>query len=293
MAKKATRKTKKDEAAQFNMTTEATIAMPGMADQLAAMNSGANPDEIIEGGDDMTVEEEIAALMSGITPAIPEEALEKAVSAAEREATTQALYAEQGGAEPAVAPNDAPSTEAAPEKKGKKAKAPKAPKEPKPPRMTYVTNKKSEVLLHTLGENAKDFLVLEVADADLDTDALKTKQEVLLSLIDKKEDGGAAKKVGEKAVMLFKWLKAGGELNEVMKRAFTVLAKQGELTSGDKGNLQADLLAKPYSLGTARSQANQMFMLFPLLKITVKEKGRMIPNPDSVILAKAKAQLGL
>jgi hypothetical protein len=78
-----------------------------------------------------------------------------------------------------------------------------------------------------------------------------------------------------------------------MLRAFTTLVREGELTSGDKGNLQQDLLAKPYSLGTARSQANQVFMLFPFFKITVKEKGKMIMNPDSVMLAKARAQLAI
>jgi hypothetical protein len=81
--------------------------------------------------------------------------------------------------------------------------------------------------------------------------------------------------------------------NEVMATAFKVLKRDGYLTSGDKGNLQLALRSK-YSVGTARSQANQMFSLFPFLKITVKgEKGKMVPNEKSLLLHGAYNVLGL
>jgi hypothetical protein len=92
---------------------------------------------------------------------------------------------------------------------------------------------------------------------------------------------------------LFGWLKNGGTLNEVMRRAFVEMAKDGCLTSGKNGNLHATLLAKPYSGPTAASQGNQIFMLFPALKIAIKEKGKLIPNPDSLLLAKVNSLLGL
>lgn len=170
-------------------------------------------------------------------------------------------------------------------KPSKKAKAPKEPKERKE-RIFF--SKQSDRIAHGLGDKLSEFMLLEIEDATLSGDDLKAKNAEVLASID-----ATAKKVGEKANMLFKWMNKGGDLNEVMARAFKVLVRDGELTSGDKGNLQLELLAKPYSLGTARSQANQIFMLFPTLKITMKEKGKMVPNPDSLLFIKAKAQLGL
>jgi hypothetical protein len=203
------------------------------------------------------------------------------LQAAIAEATAKA-YAEQGTGE-AGSEADKPSEASAEagEKKGKGR--PKA-----APSDRHVVLSKSQKVATKLGEKASEFLVLELADAELDEEALKAKQEAVLAEIDT-----LAKKVSEKAVQLFGWLKNGGSLNEVMKRTFEVLAKDGEITSGEKGNLQQNLLAKPYSKGTAASQANQMFMLLPMLRVTKREKGRMIANPDSLILAKAKSELGL
>ncbi|MFT4064323.1 hypothetical protein [Paraburkholderia sp.] len=204
------------------------------------------------------------------------------LQAAIAEATAKA-YAEQGtgaAASEADKPTDT-SVEAAAAPKGKgKPKA--APTE------RHIVLTKSQKVATKLGDKAGEFLILELADAALDEAELKAKQELVLAEID-----GLAKKVAEKATQLFGWLKNGGSLNEVMKRTFEVLARDGELTSGEKGNLQQNLLAKPYSKGTAASQANQMFMLLPMLRVTKREKGRMIANPDSTILAKAKAELGL
>lgn len=173
------------------------------------------------------------------------------------------------------------------EKPAKEKKA-KTPKEPKEKKERIFFSKQSDRIAHHLGDKLSEFMLLEILDATLTGEELKAKNAEVLALIDT-----TAKKVGEKANQLFKWMNKGGDLNEVMARAFKVLVKDGELTSGDKGNLQLDLLAKPYSLGTARSQANQIFMLFPILKVTMKEKGKMVPNPESLIFIKAKAQLGL
>jgi hypothetical protein len=181
---------------------------------------------------------------------------------------------------------EAPAVEA--ETKPAKEKKAKTPKEPKEKKERIFFSKQSDRIAHQLGDKLSEFMLLELGDATLTGDDLKAKNAEVLTSIDT-----TAKKVGEKANMLFKWMNKGGDLNEVMARAFKVLVRDGELTSGDKGNLQLDLVSKPYSMGTARSQANQIFMLFPILKITMKEKGKMVPNPDSLIFMKAKAQLGL
>lgn len=224
---------------------------------------------------DETVGEEDTALAS-------EAEIEAAVAIAVKEEAKIAAYAEQPAGSDTIEVAET-------EKPAKKTKVAKAPKEPKEKKERIYFSKKSDRIKHKLGDKVGDFLVLEMSDATLDADALKARQEEILSDIDTK----LAKKVGEKAAQLLDWYSKGGKLNEIMRRAFTVLVTEGELTSGDKGNLQQDLLAKPYSLGTARSQANQVFMLFPFFKITVKEKGRMIMNPDSVMLAKARAQLSI
>lgn len=174
-------------------------------------------------------------------------------------------------------------------KKEKATKEAKAPKEPKEKKERIFFSKQSERVAHMLGDKVGEFMLLELADASLTGDDLAAKNKEVLALFDADT---TAKKVAEKAAMLVKWMHKGGELNEVMKRAFTLLAKDGELTSGDKGNLQVDLATK-YSIGTARSQANQMFMLFPILKITTKEKGKMVANPNSLYLMKANGLLGL
>lgn len=192
-------------------------------------------------------------------------------------------------------------------KKGsKKAAAPKEPKEPKPeapkepkaPRVTYVTGNVSDVLKARMGDKLNEFLILEPEDAALPSEELQAKQAELLALLNKRpgtsEGGSTQKKVAEKVVMLFGWIKNGGKLNEVMERTFKVLARDGKITTGDKGNLHAELLAKPYSVGTARAQAGQMASMLPMLKVVTKsEKGCMELNPNSMIFAAVKGQLGL
>lgn len=179
----------------------------------------------------------------------------------------------------------------------KKAKAPKAPKPPAEPRVTYVTGKASDVLAARVG-NVNEMLLLEAADLTLSAEELEAKQRDLLDMLNARPRSGSEqstqKKVAEKVVMLFGWMKKGGALNEVMRRTFTVLARDGYIVSGDKGNLHAELLAKPYSVGTCRAQAGQMMAMLPMLKIATKgEKGRLDLNPDSLIFAKVKADLGL
>ena len=217
-----------------------------------------------------------SALESIDTESESKEVVEQAVNELEQgEAVTEA-YAEQT---PDSSDETAPATS--------EAEASEKAKEPKKPR---VMMKCSDRIIEVIGgrSNMSDALILEVGDTSLSAKKLEQAQDEFLA----KCDNDLAKKVGEKAVLLFKYLTKGGEMNEVMKRAFTVLVDKGELTSGDKGNLQANLIEK-YSLGTTRSQSNQMFMLFPALKITIREKGRMVPNPDSVILARVQKDLGL
>ena len=254
----------------------------------------------------LNTEDQDAAILAAMMGEIIEQ--EEAVEAApvesevlavaadlERAEAVQLLYAEDDKApEAATTEADTPKTEAVP--KAAKAKKEAKAKPPKAPRVTSVTHKPGDLLMAKLGENARDFLVFDMDDAALDADALIAKQDAFIArmnVIIPSEPGYIADKVKEKAVMLFSWMKHGGKLNDVMQRAFTVLLKDGELISGNKGNLQLNLLSKPYTAGTSASQSNQMFMLFPLLSITVREKGKMVANPNSLILAKVKSEFGI
>jgi len=202
----------------------------------------------------------------------------------------QKLYAEQDAPEVGSG-DDAPQTDAdavAADTKKPRKKKDAAPKEPKATRPTSVTHKPGDLLLAKLGTKAGDYLIFSADPAENETK--------VADFIARMNDREAiAEKVREKIIMLMTWMAGGrtGALNEVLRRTFTVLSKDGTLTSGDKGNLQQDLLAKPYSMGTARSQANQMFMALPELGLTLKSKGAMTPNPDSIMLQAINAQLGL
>lgn len=155
------------------------------------------------------------------------------------------------------------------------------------PRLTFALQ--SQKIAHRLGDKAREFLIMDIKDAELSDAELGVKQAALLKVVDL-----MAVKVGEKASMLFGYLREGGKLNEVMRRTFTVLIADGFLSVGDKGNLITNLEKKPYSIGTCRSQSTQMFQLFPALGIChEREAGKLMMNPDSTILLKMKAELGL
>ena len=224
------------------------------------------------------------------------ETLEAAVADLHKAEAVQELYADQDDEVEATAEADKPSTEALPDEKtvkAKKAKQPKAakePKEPKAPRVTSTTHKPDERLMALLGGD-KTWLGFIKTD-----DTIMAERRADQFLADMHDRDAIADKVKDKAIMLLTWIASGKDtsaLNEVLLRSFSVLFKDGELTSGNKGNLQTNLLSKPYSPGTAASQANQMFMLFPILGITQREKGRMVINPDSAIVDVMKLKMGV
>ncbi|ENV7002322.1 hypothetical protein ACT3OK_001176 [Acinetobacter baumannii] len=165
-------------------------------------------------------------------------------------------------------------------------------------RVTHYNPKKSEVLLDRLGGSA-DMILLEASDIDLPNDKLKEKQENLLRILNNQPTvigtrgnvETVQKKVAEKVIILFTYFKNGGNLNKVMRIAFETIITDGYITTGKGGNLYNNLLNAHYSEGTARAQAGQMLQMFPLLKIATKEGNKLIPNEQSLILAKMKADL--
>lgn len=163
-----------------------------------------------------------------------------------------------------------------------------APKPAKIPRIHFAN--KIDRIKHRLGEELGDYLVLELADAELTDDALSEKQAetmVLLESMNVKEKN--------RANFLFDFMaEKKADLNGVMETAFRLLAADGELTTGDNGNLHQKLLAKPYAPGSARATGRNTVNVMERLKVIVKsEKQKFLPNPNSVILMKVNALLGL
>lgn len=196
--------------------------------------------------------------------------------------------------------DESPAPEAKVEKKEKpKAKAAdkgeKKEKSPSTARTTYQNAKRSAVLLDRLGGDTSE-IVLEFSDVDLTPEELKAKQTAFLNALNMQPhmstDGvSVQKKVAEKVVILFTMFKRNGSWNEVMYRTFKVLLTDGFIQSGDGGNLVKELLAKPYSVGTARAQAGQMMQMLPLLKIAKETgKGRLEINENSTIVARLRSQ---
>lgn len=274
----------------MNMTTAHTGEIDLSADDaiLASMLTG-----IESGADELAASDGLPGDDTGVIDLNDEAAIEAAIADIEKAEAVQDHYATEEEAGAAGAADEPLVVEkAAKPKKEKKAK------EPKEPRVTYVTGKAADVLKARLGDKTSEMLVLEVEDAGLDPAELEAKQHELLKLLNTRpgtSDGGATqKKVAEKVVILFGWLKNGGSLNRVLEITFQTLLKDGEIQSGEKGNLWQALLAKPYSKGTANAQGGQMLQLLPMLKIANKtEKGKLVANPNSMILMAVKAQMGL
>jgi hypothetical protein len=315
-----TKATRSRKAKNVNLEAEVTLPvsvpvadgsiLDDLLDQLEAVEGDASIEDI--GGNAAEVLEEIiddgavqAGAAVGAHDAVGDLLLDDIVADAERQQAKKELYASQessANAPDGSAPETTPESVTGKKKgKGKKKAAapavstePEAPAAPKTPRATSVTHKPGDLLKLKLGAKANEFLVFSLNDATtLEQADLEMKAQAFVDRMNDRE--AIADKVREKIIMLFTWMQKGGgadALNEVMRRAFTVLHEQGELTSGDKGNLQLNLLAKPYSVGTARSQANQMFMAFPELGLVVKEKGRMVANADSALLPVINQMLG-
>jgi hypothetical protein len=164
-----------------------------------------------------------------------------------------------------------------------------APAKARTPRVHYAN--KTDRIKARLGANLGNYLVLEIADADLEGDALKAKQDETLAVID-----AMSVKVKNRASLLLDFLSGKtGKPNEILKRALDVLAADGKITTGDNGNLHKNLIAKPYSPSAARAMGRNTVTVMEKTKMIVAgaNKGEFLPNPSSLFLAMANEMTGL
>lgn len=160
----------------------------------------------------------------------------------------------------------------------------------------YVNSKKSDVLLErisSVGDDPFSYLVLDKDDLNLPADELRQEQENFLNLLNiqpHRANGGESvqKKVAEKIIILFTMFAKHDNWNEVMRRTFKVLLRDGYIVGGVQGNLAKELFAKPYSKGTVLAQTGQMMQMLPLLKIAKKQGNKLVLNENSTIIEKVK-----
>jgi hypothetical protein len=122
------------------------------------------------------------------------------------------------------------------------------------PRQSFSTC--SEAVLAKIGQN------YSLLGAD-DQVAAKTQAEAFDNL---------AKKVKEKVINIFDAATAGKKLSNYTQMAMDLLAANGELTVAQ---LKEAYIARPYSQGTANSQAHQISQLLPALGLVTKTGSTM------------------
>lgn len=201
----------------------------------------------------------------------------------------EALLSEDIGAGSGDAPAEKPKKEKKP-KVEKKAATPKTPKEPKekkaPVRKHYAS--KAERITDKLGASLSDYLVLELSDAALTGEDLAAKQaETMVAL---KEAGV---KVANRMTFLIEFAAGkSSKLNDIATKALQLLKTDGKITTGEKGNLFAEL-SKKYAKSSANAMGNNSISALRALKMITKGEDGYIANPNSLYLAKINGMLSL
>lgn len=264
------------------MTVEhASIPVAGNEDLDALLaDLGLHAEEVVEAA---PAADEVMVLDAALPVAEEGETaadLEAAVSGAETAELMSAAATEDGidGSAPTGAASEliAETEAAAPEKKAAT------------PRVRYTD--KVERLKARVGDKLAEYSVLTTADVmSADTD------EALNAVMDRTMDIVKAmnKKVGNRGVGFIEWL-AGKKtsLNNVIERALKLLGEDGYLQTGEEGNLMKNLLARPYSLASARAMGGNTVVMLVQLKVILPlegHKGRFVANDDSLLLMKARS----
>lgn len=162
------------------------------------------------------------------------------------------------------------------------------PKRAATPRKHY--SDKVQRLKDRVGDALSEYTVLTTADALVDEGELSAVMERTLEII-------RAMNVKEKtrASNFIEFLSGKKvKLNEVLERVLRLLDREGFLTTGNTGNVMKDLIARPYSIASARAMGSNTVGMFADLKVIIPDgKGRFVANPDSLLLAKARSLLAI
>lgn len=202
-----------------------------------------------------------------------------------------ALPAEEPAAEVAAEPSKPAEIPVIVVEKGKKPRKPKAEKpaaEDKPKRVFFGRNKLGR-LEAGLGGKLNDYLLLTMREAALEGEELTARVAENTAMFK-----GLGVKVQNRATNLIEY--AAGKttsLTPVSVIALDILAKDGQITVGDKGNFLSALMTQ-YSTAAARAMGNNTLnMLRNLQLVSLGAKGVLVPNSDSLLLAVVAAKRNL
>ncbi len=156
------------------------------------------------------------------------------------------------------------------------------------PRKHY--SDKVERLKDRVGESLAEYTVLTTADALVDEAELSAVMERTLEII--RQMNSKEKNRASNFIEFLSGKKA--KLNNVLERVLKVLERDGHIQTGAEGNVIKDLLARPYSMASARAMGGNTIGMYADLKVIVPDgKGKFVANPDSLLLAKARALLAV
>jgi hypothetical protein len=254
----------------------------------AALEAGANDEVTLEADEQLPADDDSAAVtIDPIDPASVElspEEIDHAVGHVE------AVQASIDAATPTGIESDAAPTgdqsDAAPITPDDAVAA--APAPAKTPRKHYTD--KLERIKDRLGAGAADYTVLTLADAAVSDEELQVVMQDTFDIIK-----GMNKKEQNRASLLFDFLSGKkATLSNVLETTLRVLHRDGHITTGKTSNLITELIAKPYSIASARAMGGNTVGMYRDLKLLNEDgKGRFIANPESTLLAAANAKLGL
>jgi hypothetical protein len=258
----------------------AEIEAFGSTDEVAAEET--DPADELDEGD------------AGEVAADAADSIDELVAAATGEVGPEAVEinvpaAEIAGAD--VAPVEAAPVEvvAEPAKKGKGKKAPAEPK-PKVERKFY--SNKADRLVDRIGtERLSEFTVLTAADAGITDEDVQKAMAATMALI----KGMSGKKQNRASFLIEFVANKRAKLNPVLDRVLRVLARDGHITTGNEGNMLQDLVkGAGYTGAAARAMGGNTVAMFADLKLLVADgKGKFVGNPESLLLTKVNAMLGL
>lgn len=189
---------------------------------------------------------------------------------------------DDSAAQPTGETSDAPPIE------GAAADGDAAPAAPKAQRKHYAN--KLDRIKDRLGAAAADYTVLTLADAGVSDDDLKQVMESTFAIIE-----GMNKKQKDHASQLYDFLTGKkASMRAVHEIVLKTMARDGFVTTGEKGNVITEMLGKPYSMGSARAMSGNAIGMMADLKLLKSDgKGRYVGNPESTLLAAANQKLGL
>jgi hypothetical protein len=193
------------------------------------------------------------------------------LASVEEEATAAAVraaaYAEQeadtsgGATDHMTAANDDPK----PAKRGSGTS--------RAPRASRAAGAKASQVLNSAMSEEEQLKVALLTTADVDETAALAEMKDSIDRL--------AKKVGDKAVNLLRYRAQPKKLQNYTRLGLELLVSQGY---ADSKTLTKHLQSSGYTIGTARSQANQLMALFPALKIANKAGKTLAPSDESTLL---------